>query len=106
MAAGCGHAAQSVAPSALAANPSSYDQQDVTVTGNARNPVTHHMRRGTATIYQLCDSACIQVVQFGTAGVASGAQQTVTGRFHLTFGRRRIMSNVLVVGGRMGTTSR
>jgi hypothetical protein len=98
----CGHASQSVAPSALAANPSSYDGQDVTVTGTAKNPTTREMRRGPATTYQLCDNTCVNVVQFGDTSVTDGSQLTVSGRFHTSFGRRMTMSNVLVVGGRMG----
>jgi formylmethanofuran dehydrogenase subunit C len=98
----CGHASQPVAPSALASNPAGYDGQDVTVTGTAKNPTTRLMRRGTDTIYQLCDNACINVVQFGDTNVAEGGQVTVSGRFHTSFGRRMTMSNVLVVGGRMG----
>lgn len=99
----CGHTAQTVAPSAMAANPSSYDQQDVTVSGMAKNPRTRQTRRGAATTYQLCDSACINVVQFGSANVSDGSKQTVSGRFRATFGRQRRMTNVLIVGGRMGT---
>jgi hypothetical protein len=101
---GCGHSSQSVAPSAIVANPSSYDEQDVTVSGTVKNPKTRHTRRGTATRYQLCDGTCVTVVQFGEAGVTDGSTQTITGRFHTQFGRRRVMSNVIVVGGRMGSS--
>jgi hypothetical protein len=97
----CGHSSQSVAPSALAANPANYDRADVTVTGTVKNPTTHQMRRGTATFYELCDSACINVVQFGDTSVTAGSSVTVAGRFHSSFGRRMVMNNVLVVGGRM-----
>jgi hypothetical protein len=99
---GCGHGGQSVAPSALAANPSNYNGQDVTVSGTAKNPTARQMRRGSATVYQLCDSACITVVQFGNPNVSDGSQVTVTGRFRDSFGRRQIMANVLIVGGHMG----
>jgi hypothetical protein len=99
--AGCGHSSQSVAPSALAANPSTYDDQDVTVSGTAKNPTTREMRRGAATVYQLCDNACITVLQFGGSNVADGSQVTVNGHFRASFGRTRMMNNVLVVGGRM-----
>jgi hypothetical protein len=98
----CGRGGASVAPSALAANPSNYDGQTITVTGTAKNPTAHQMRRGTATTYQLCDSACINVVQFGDTNVADGSQVTVSGRFRESFGRRQMMTNVLVVGGRFG----
>jgi hypothetical protein len=100
--AGCGHGSASVAPSAIAANPSSYDEQDVTVSGTVKNPVTRKMRRGTATRYQICDNSCVTVIQFGEASVTDGSKQTVTGRFHTQFGRKRKLSNVIVVGGRPG----
>jgi hypothetical protein len=92
----CSHASQSVPPSALAANPSSYDGQNLTVSGEARHP--HHMRRRAATIYQLCDSTCIQVIDFDNANVSSGSQVTVSGHFRSSFGPRAI--NVLIIGER------
>lgn len=98
----CGHTSQSVAPSALAANPSTYDGQSVTVSGTAKNPTARQTRRGTATVYQLCDSACINVIQFDNPNVSDGSQVTVSGHFRASFGRQHSMSNVLVVGGRMG----
>jgi hypothetical protein len=98
----CGHTSQSVAPSALAANPSNYDGQSVTVSGTAKNPTARQMRRGTATVYQLCDSTCINVIQFGNPNVDDGSQVTVSGHFRASFGREHAMNNGLVVGGRMG----
>jgi hypothetical protein len=98
---GCGHTSQTVAPSALAANPSNYDGQDVTVSGAVKNPMTRQTRRGTATAYQLCDSACINVIAFGDTNVSDGSRATVSGRFRATFGRENVMTNVLVVGGHM-----
>lgn len=99
---GCSHTSQTVAPSALAANPANYDGQDVTVSGAVKNPTTRQTRRGTATTYKLCDSACINVIAFGDTNVADGSQVTVSGRFRATFGRQTVMTNVLVVGGHMG----
>lgn len=96
----CGHSAQTVAPSGLAADPSTYDGQDVTVSGTAKSLGTRQTRRGTATTYQLCDSACINVVQFGGTAVTDGSTVTVAGRFRATFGRQTAMTNVLIVGGR------
>lgn len=93
----CAHGGASVTPSALAANPSNYDGQTISVSGTAKNPTTHTMRRGPATTYQLCDSACINVVQFGERSVSDGSQVTVSGRFRESFGRRRMMTNVLIV---------
>ncbi len=98
----CAHTSQSVAPSALAANPSNYDGQSVTVSGTVKNPTARQTHRGTATAYQLCDSACINVIEFGNTNVSDGSQVTVSGRFRTSFGRQETMTNVLLVGGRMG----
>ena len=96
----CAHTSQ-VAPSALAANPADYDGQSVTVSGTAKNPTAMQMRRGTATTYQLCDSACITVIAFGDTNISDGSQVTTSGRFRASFGRKQMMTNVLIVGGRM-----
>jgi hypothetical protein len=101
----CGHTGQ-IAPSALAANPSNYDGQSVTVAGTVKNPTSRDTRRGTATTYQLCDSACITVIAFGDANVSDGSQATVSGRFRASFGRRQMMTNVLIVGDRMRGSGR
>lgn len=99
--ASCGHAT-TVAPSALTASAAAYDKQDVSVTGTVKNPTAHQFARGSVTTYQLCDTACVNVVQFGAANVSDGDQQTVTGTFHSAFGRRRFhMQDVIVVGARM-----
>jgi hypothetical protein len=53
--------------------------------------------------FQLCDSACISVVEFGDdATQTEGATANLTGTFHESFGRIRHMTNVLIVGGRRG----
>lgn len=96
----CGHTTQ-VAPSALAANPADYDGQSVTVSGTVKNPTAMQMRRGTATTYQLCDNACITVIAFGDTNVSDGSQATASGRFRASFGRKQMMTNVLIVGGHM-----
>ena len=96
----CAHTSQ-VAPSALAANPADYDGQSVTVPGTVKNPTAMQTRRGTATTYQLCDNACITVIAFGDTNVSDGSQVTASGRFRASFGRRQMMTNVLIVGGHM-----
>lgn len=95
----CGHASNTVALSAIAADPAKYDGQEITVSGTVENPTSRRMRRGTATVYNLCDNACIRVLEFGDANVSDGGRETVTGHFRNKFGRRRFrMQNVLVVG--------
>ncbi|MGP8101251.1 MAG: hypothetical protein ACLQHL_10930 [Candidatus Cybelea sp.] len=96
--AACGHSSQSVAPSALVANPASYDGQNLAVSGTAKHP--HRMRRRAATVYQLCDSACINVIEFDNSNVSDESQVTVSGHFRSSFGPRAM--NVLIVGERPG----
>jgi hypothetical protein len=101
--AGCGSKAQATTPSGLTGDPATYDGQIVSVSGTAKNPRTRKLRRGgTAVTYQLCDSTCIHVFQFGDGSVTDGSTVSVTGTFHATFGRVRQTSNVLLVGTRPG----
>jgi hypothetical protein len=89
-----------LAPSAVVAAASTYDTQTVTVTGTIKNVKTRQGQRGTMTSYQLCDTQCINVVQFGDATVTEGQTSTVTGRFRakVTHGDMT-MQNVVMVGG-------
>jgi hypothetical protein len=98
----CGNGSKAVTPSALLASPATYDGESVSVSGTAKDPRTRQTRRGRLLLYQLCDAACINVVQFGDANVNDGSSASVTGTFHATFGRVRHISNVVVVGGRRG----
>jgi hypothetical protein len=101
----CGQAAKASTPSALAASPSDFDGQSVSVSGTAKSPATRKTRRGQMLTFQLCDTQCINVVEFGSgadATVAEGSTQSLTGTFHENFGRMRRMTNVLIVGGRPG----
>lgn len=98
--AACGGGAKTVTPSALAASPATYDGESVNVSGTAKDPRTRETRRGQLVIYQLCDSACVHVVQFGDATVTAGSPVSVTGMFRASFGRVKRIENVVVVGGR------
>lgn len=97
----CG-SAKTVTPSALAAGSSTYDAESVSVSGTVKNPHQRTTRRGHLLAYQLCDTACVNVVQFGDATVDDGSTASVTGTFHASFGRVRQIQNVIVVGGRGG----
>jgi len=102
-AAACGQGAKSATPSSLSESPSDFDGQSVSVAGTAKSPAVRKTRRGQLLTFQLCDSACINVVEFGDAAtVSEGATVNLTGTFHESFGRMRRMNNVLVVGGRPG----
>jgi len=91
-----------IAPSVVVAAPSTYDMQTITVTGTIKGVQTRSMRRGTLTQYQLCDTQCINVVQFGdqTGSLTDGATTTVTGRFRASVDRGPMHAqNLLMVGG-------
>jgi hypothetical protein len=98
--AACGGGAKSATPTQLSTSATDYDGQSVSVSGTAKDPHVRTTKRGQMVRYQLCDSACVNVVQFGDTSVADGTQVTVTGFFHQSFGRIRKISNVVVVGGR------
>jgi hypothetical protein len=97
---GCGGGAKSASPSQLSSNAADYDGQSVSVSGTAKDPQTRTTRRGPMVRYQLCDTACINVVQFGDTSVTDGSKITVSGFFRQSFGRIHKFSNVLIVGGR------
>ena len=98
--AACGGGAKTVTPSALAASPATYDGESVSVSGTAKDPQTRTTKRGHLVLYQLCDTACVHVVQFGDATVTDGSAVSVTGMFRASFGRVKHIENVVVVGGR------
>jgi opacity protein-like surface antigen len=102
--AACGQSAQSTTPTALTGDPSTFDGQTVSVTGTAKAPKQRKTRRGTVLSYQLCDTACITVLQFNSdATVSEGSTVSVTGMFRATAGGRvRRLTNVLLVGMRPG----
>jgi cytochrome c-type biogenesis protein CcmE len=100
-----GKSAQSATPSAIVASPSTYDGQSVSVSGTAKSPKARTTKRGQMLMFQLCDTQCINVVEFGdaaAAGVTEGQSVSVTGSFRASFGRVRHMENVVIVGGRPG----
>jgi hypothetical protein len=102
LAAGIALAQSPLAPSAVVAAASTYDTKSVTVTGTVKSLERHQGPRGPVTSYQLCDTQCVNVVQFGDAGtaVADGSTQTVTGKFRASVSRgQQTMTNVIMVGG-------
>jgi hypothetical protein len=92
-------AAAPIVPSAIVANPSAYDGHTVTVAGS----VTHFRTRDTAignfTMFNLCDSQCIVVVDKTSQPHTDNSAVTVTGLFHASFqGPKKMWSNVLTIG--------
>jgi cytochrome c-type biogenesis protein CcmE len=90
------YADDALAPSKVVAQASTYDQQTISVAGTVKNVTTGSSPRGNYTKYDLCDSQCITIVQFGSANVKEGQQQTVTGTFRAN-AKRMHLSNVLVI---------
>ena len=87
-----------LAPSAIVASPSTYDDQTVTVSGTVKGVTTQSMRRGTMVRFQLCDAQCVNVVEFGATAPTQGQTQTVTGRFRANVDRGRMQAtNVILV---------
>jgi hypothetical protein len=88
-----------IAPSAILANPSSYDGKTVTVTGTVAHFQTSSTPMGTVAGFQLCDSKCVVVIDKTNTSHSNGASATVTGTFHVTFkGPRKSFNNAIVVG--------
>ena len=100
IAAGIALADTPLAPSAVVGAASTYDTKSVTVTGTVKNVKTRNGQRGQVTSYQLCDTQCVNVVQFGAATVTEGSTQTVTGQFRASVSRGQMqMTNVIMAGG-------
>ena len=92
-------AAGPLAPSAIVANPSSYDGKSVTVTGKVSSFQTSSTPMGPVAGFQLCDTKCVVVIDKTDQSRSDGATATVTGVFHVTFkGPRKTFTNAVVVG--------
>ena len=90
--------AAALAPSAIVANPSSYDGKTVTVTGKVANYQTSNTMIGTVAGYQVCDAKCVVVIDEKAGKQTNGASATVTGTFHATFkGPRKTYTNAVVI---------
>jgi cytochrome c-type biogenesis protein CcmE len=99
IAAGIALAATPLAPSAVVAAASTYDTKTVTVSGTVKNVKTRNGPRGTITSFELCDTQCVNVVQFGSATITEGQTQTVTGQFRASLSRGQMtMQNVIMTG--------
>ncbi|HTX58028.1 MAG TPA: hypothetical protein VMH02_00025 [Verrucomicrobiae bacterium] len=90
--------AAALAPSAIVANPSSYDGKSVTVTGKVAGFQTSSSPLGKVAGFQLCDGKCIVVIDQRDTARTDGATVTVTGTFHATFkGPRKSFTNAVVI---------
>jgi cytochrome c-type biogenesis protein CcmE len=90
--------AETLAPSAIVANPASYEGKPVTVQGKVANFQTSKTPMGTVVAFQVCDTKCVLVIdQSDSLKYADGDSATVSGTFRTTFkGPRRSFNNVIL----------
>jgi hypothetical protein len=94
-----GAIAAALAPSAIVANPATYDGKSVTVTGKVTNFQMQSTMMGQVAGFQLCDTKCVVVIDKTHQSRSDGATATVTGTFHVSFkGPRKTFKNAIVVG--------
>jgi cytochrome c-type biogenesis protein CcmE len=87
-----------LAPSAVVGSASTYDNQTVTVAGTVKGVTSQNTPRGTMTRYQVCDSQCVNVVQFAGTAPAEGSSQSVTGRFRASVNHGKFQAtNVILI---------
>jgi hypothetical protein len=92
-------AAAALAPSAIVANPATYDGKSVTVTGKVTNFQMQSTMMGQVAGFALCDTKCVVVIDKTHQSRSDGATATVTGTFHVTFkGPHKSFKNAIVVG--------
>ncbi|HTZ53782.1 MAG TPA: hypothetical protein VMB20_01870 [Candidatus Acidoferrum sp.] len=92
-------AASLLAPSGILGAPAHFERQNVTVLGMVKAVAAQQISGGWITQFALCDSRCINVVEFSKPAVVVGQSVTVTGTFHTIFSRGPIQArNCVVVG--------
>jgi hypothetical protein len=88
-----------LAPSGILNSPASFERKSVTVLGMVKAVAAQPISGGWVTQYALCDSRCINVVEFTRPDIVVGQSVTVTGVFHTIFSRGLIQArNAVVVG--------
>jgi hypothetical protein len=91
--------AETLAPSTILANPSSYEGKAVTVHGKVAQFQTTKTPMGTVAAFQLCDEKCVLVIdKTDTAKYTDGDEATASGTFRSTFkGPKRTFNNVIMI---------
>jgi hypothetical protein len=91
-------AANVLAPSGILGRPAQFDRQKVTVLGIVGAFSVRQVQNVTISQFSLCDSRCINVVEFNEPPVAIGKSLTVSGTFHTIFSNGIIQArNVVMV---------
>jgi cytochrome c-type biogenesis protein CcmE len=92
-------AANILAPSGILGAPAHFERQNVTVLGIVQQVSAQQLPGGWVTQFTLCDSRCINVVEFAKPSALVGQSVTVTGTFHTMFSHGLIQArNCVVVG--------
>jgi hypothetical protein len=91
-------AAADLTPSAILANPSSFDGKSVSVAGSVAKYQTSKTLMGTVAAFQLCDAKCVVVIDETNTAHKDGDTITVAGTFQTAFkGPRRSFKNVVLI---------
>jgi hypothetical protein len=92
-------AANLLAPSGILGAPAKFERQNVTVLGIVKGISAQEISGAWITQFALCDSRCINVVEFSKPAFSVGSSVTVTGTFHTIFSSGPIQArNCVVVG--------
>jgi cytochrome c-type biogenesis protein CcmE len=92
-------AANLLAPSGLLAATSKFERQNVTVLGMVEGISARQIPGGWITQFALCDSRCINVVEFTKPTFTVGQSITVAGTFHSIYSNGIVQArNCVVVG--------
>jgi hypothetical protein len=93
-------AANVLAPSGVLGSPAAYERKQVTVLGIVEGIVVRPIPGGYITQFALCDSRCLNVVEFSKPTFAVGQSLTVAGTFHAVYSNGAIQArNCIVVTG-------
>jgi len=90
--------AATMTPSQVVAKAASLDGTSVTVSGKVAQFQRSKTLMGTVSAFQLCDSACVVVIDQKNETQVNGQTTTVTGTFHTQYkAPRRSFKNVVMI---------
>ena len=91
-------AANVLAPSGILQSPAAFERKNVTVLGIVEAVSVRSIPGGFVTQFALCDSRCLNVIEFKKPNFAIGQSLTVAGTFHTIFSSGIIQArNVIIV---------
>jgi hypothetical protein len=94
-------ATTTLTPSTVVGTPATYDGQTIMVAGTVQNIKTRNTEAtGQITVFELCDTKCIHVVDKTSQTRSDNSSATVSGTFHASFKTpTKTRKNVLIIGG-------